>query len=80
MAQIVPIMRTMSKKQLQRLAANVVTLAAVAVKAALLAAVVCAPLMTINKVQAGTGSIIESTLQTSSGAGFVLMVSLQRAR
>lgn len=49
-------------------------------KAMLAAAIFWAPLMAVKSVQAGSASIIESSYKASSGAGFVLMVSLQRAR
>ncbi len=39
-----------------------------------------APLAMIDVVQASDENIIEGSYKAASGAGFVLMVSLQRAR
>ncbi|WP_157188140.1 hypothetical protein [Nitratireductor pacificus] len=44
------------------------------------AAVVSSPLLAVQNVRAGHESIIEGDYSRSSGAGFVLMVSLKRAR
>lgn len=66
---------------MQSISATLSALVFTGLKAALLAGLVCTPLLTINAVKAGTSpGIIESTLQLSSGAGFVLMIGLQRAR
>ncbi|UUP18955.1 hypothetical protein [Nitratireductor thuwali] len=45
-----------------------------------LACMVSIPLAAVGTVRAGNENIIEGTYQKSSGAGFVLMVSLQRAQ
>lgn len=47
-------------------------------RAAMMLAVVAAPLLAINAVQANSGSVIESSYRASSGAGLVLVVGLQR--
>lgn len=46
----------------------------------MIAMVMWLPLMAMEGVRAGDQNIIEGTYQKSSGAGLVLMVSLQRAR
>ncbi|TKT81263.1 hypothetical protein [Aquamicrobium sp. LC103] len=46
---------------------------------ALLVAVLGAPLLAVQKVEAGATSIIEGVHKRSSGAGLVIVVSLQRA-
>jgi hypothetical protein len=48
-------------------------------RAALLAAVIVGPLAAVHNVEAGSSSIIESSLKHGSGAGLVLMVGLQRS-
>lgn len=49
-------------------------------RALLLASVMVLPLMAMQGVRAGDQNIIEGAYKKSSGAGFVLMVSLRRAR
>ena len=49
-------------------------------RVAILAMVMWLPLMAMDGVRAGSENIIVDTQRMSSGAGFVLMVSLQRAR
>ena len=49
------------------------------VKAALVVLLVGAPVAAISAVNAGPGSTIEAPAHKKMGAGFVLMVSLQRA-
>lgn len=49
-------------------------------KALAVAAVVSSPLMAVQNVRAGNENVIEGRYDKSSGAGFVLMVSLKRAR
>ena len=41
--------------------------------------VVCAPLLAVSSLRAADQSIIEAPSMKKTGAGFVLMVSLQRA-
>ncbi len=49
-------------------------------KALIVASLFIAPLMAMETVRAGDEHILEGTYKKSSGAGLVLMVSLQRAR
>lgn len=49
-------------------------------KALIVASLFIGPLMAIETVRAGDAHIIEGTYKKSSGAGLVLVVSLQRAR
>jgi hypothetical protein len=44
-----------------------------------LTAVLFAPLIAIQSVQAGADSIIESSAQRTSGAGFVIVAGLRRS-
>ncbi|WP_157384590.1 hypothetical protein [Nitratireductor soli] len=44
------------------------------------AVVISSPLLAVQNVRAGHENIIEGHYEKSSGAGFVLMVSLKRAR
>ena len=48
-------------------------------RAALLATALFLPLMAMHSVQAGSTTVIEDTYKRSSGAGLVLVVSLQRS-
>ncbi|MCB1453804.1 MAG: hypothetical protein KDJ43_09165 [Rhizobiaceae bacterium] len=48
-------------------------------RAALIAAAVAAPMLAVQNVRAGTSQFIGETPSMSSGAGLVLMVSLQRS-
>ena len=48
-------------------------------RAALIATAVAAPLIAVQGVRAGTSQFIGETPSMSSGAGLVLMVSLQRS-
>ncbi|MBO6538983.1 MAG: hypothetical protein JJ969_06220 [Rhizobiaceae bacterium] len=48
-------------------------------RAALIAIAVAAPLIAVQGVRAGTSQFIGEAPSMSSGAGFVLMVSLQRS-
>ena len=46
---------------------------------AMLTLALFAPMFAMQQVQAGTSTIIEDTYKRSSGAGLVILVSLQRA-
>ena len=48
-------------------------------RAALLAGIVCAPLLAVQNVNAGTGAFIGEAPTMSSGAGLVLVVGLRRS-
>ena len=50
------------------------------VKGVAVAVVVSSPLLAVQNVRAGHENIIEGRYEMPSGAGFVLMVSLKRAR
>lgn len=49
-------------------------------RVAILAMAMWLPLMAMDRVRAGSDNIIVDNQRMSSGAGLVLMVSLQRAR
>ena len=49
-------------------------------RAAVIVAALAAPIAVVQNVQAGSESILEGTYEKSSGAGLVIMVSLQRNR
>jgi len=49
-------------------------------RAALLVALIAAPVFAVPAVSAGNGLTIEQPAQKKMGAGLVLLVSLQRAR
>lgn len=48
-------------------------------RAALLAAVICAPLLAVQNVNAGTGTFIGEAPTMSNGAGLVLVFGLRRS-
>ncbi len=48
-------------------------------RALLVSLAVAAPIMAISAVRASDSTIIEAPYKKNSGAGFILMVSLQRA-
>lgn len=48
-------------------------------RALMIAAAVAAPMLAVQSVRAGSSQFIGETPSMSSGAGFVLMVSLQRS-
>lgn len=54
-------------------------LLAAIVRAAMIAAVVAAPLMAVQSVRAGTSQFIGEAPVMSSGAGLVLVASLKRS-
>ncbi len=48
-------------------------------RAAVMLAILSAPLMAVQHVQAGSSTIIESSHKHSNGAGFVLLMNLRRS-